>query len=116
MKTRITMLKVKIKSLAAEARIIRREELRLPGPARLRQELHTHRTCDVRAEQRASLLAYAFLRGRTRGACEPKCAAEPDWQRVLRLVEKFGPVLPTESKKQTADRLAAWVAGAPVTG
>lgn len=136
MKTRIKMLKVKIKSLAAEARDIRLEERRACGRRKakarrrdmgrgwkerdpaylefrgrddvLRYELWKHRTTDVRGEQRSSLLAYAFLRGKPRAACEPKCATEPDWGRVLKLVEKFGEVLPTETKAQTADRFRAW--------
>jgi hypothetical protein len=114
MKTRIKMLKVKIKSLACEARIIRREERLAGGGSQLQCEMHRHRTIDVRPEQRASLLAYAFLRGRSRTACEPKYAAEPDWGRVLKLVEKFGPVLPAETKDQTRQRLAEWrTAAAP---
>ncbi len=136
MKTRIRMLKVKIKSLAAEARIIRLEELRAKGrrkspdrrkdmglgfvqanpdylvvrgrDPRLLFELHHHRVWDVRQEQRASLLAYAFLRGRTLAACEPKTTREPDWARVLKLVEKFGPVRPTETKQQTAVKFEDW--------
>jgi len=108
MKTRIKMLKVKIKSLAAEARIIRLEELRARGGSQLQQELYLHRVRDVRGEQRVSLLAYAFLRGKTRAACEPKYSEEPDWARVLKLVEKFGEALPTETKKQTAERLEDW--------
>ena len=60
---------MKIKSLAEEARIIRREESRYKGPiwgpTETRNSLHNHRTYDVRNEARASLLAYGFLRGKT---------------------------------------------------
>lgn len=108
MKNRVKMLKVKIKSLAAEARIIRLEELRAVGGSQLQQELYLHRIRDVRGEQRSSLLAYAFLRGKTRASCEPKCSTEPDWARVLKLVEKFGDVTPAETKRQTSDRLDDW--------
>lgn len=136
MKNRIKMLKVKIKSLAEEARIIRLEELRAKGRRKsserrkdmgkgyvqanpdyavihgrdlpLLTELHQHRVCDVRQEQRASLLAYAFLRGKTLAACEPKSARSPDWGRVLKLVEKFGDVTSVETKAQVANRLAQW--------
>lgn len=123
MKTRVTMLKVKIKSLADEARAIRLEERRALGRREsagvfrgrddaLRLELREHRVKDVRAEQRSSLLAYAFLRGRTLAACEgskPKPGhREPDWKRVGELVWKFGPVTPAETKEQLAARLAEW--------
>lgn len=112
MKTRIKMLKVKVKSLVAEARIIRLEERRAKAGSRLHGELRRHRTFDLRVEQRLSLLAYAFLRGRPRVACEPRCKAEPDWARVLKLVEKFGPVSPAETKEQTLQRLTEWRAAA----
>ena len=49
-------------SLAAEAVIIRKEERRHKGS--VRSSLHNHRVVDVRREARASLLAYAFLRGK----------------------------------------------------
>ena len=84
-------LKVKLKSLAAEARIIRQAERRTTGahlvgemtnegirvkmerhkgwhedPERFLQyrQLHRHRTVNVRVEARNTLAAYAFLRGR----------------------------------------------------
>lgn len=77
----IACLKVKIKSLAEEARIIRREERKalrheaherrhaiekktaLPYPY-VSARLQAHRTVNVREEQRATLFAYAILRKR----------------------------------------------------
>jgi hypothetical protein len=90
MKTQVKMLKVKIKSLAEEARIIRLEELRAmphskPRPREgkngtaairpgllvekyadpeLQRSLWLHRTVDLRQEQRSAMIAYAFLRGK----------------------------------------------------
>lgn len=55
------LLKIKLKSLAAEARIIRREEQRTNGD--LREEMHIHRVRDLRHESRATHLAYGFIRG-----------------------------------------------------
>jgi len=55
-------LKVKIKSLAEESRIIRNEERK--SSIDLAGALHQHRTQDVRNETRAALLAYGYLRGR----------------------------------------------------
>lgn len=52
-------LKVKIKSLAEEARIIRREEHRAKDDD-VRERLYAHRVCIVRVESRASLLLYAY--------------------------------------------------------
>lgn len=105
MKNRVRMLKVKVKSLAAEAQIIRLEESRsVPGSVQ-QNELHNHWVRDVRAEQRSSLLAYAFLRGRPLAACEAKCKVEPDWKRVGQIVEKFGTV---EDRKDQAVRFGEW--------
>lgn len=86
-------LRVKIKSLAEEARIIRQEERRVRGSRADTQRgyLHWHRVNIVRAEARAAQLAYAFLRGnRSYKQTEPN-ASEPVWiDRVKRLVSKFG--------------------------
>lgn len=131
MKNRVKMLKVKIKSLAAEARIIRLEERLALGArlhdgadglpvyrgrdAKLHSELHEHRVRDVRQEQRSSLLAYAFLRGVPLAACEAKCKVPPDWKRVGQIVEKFGVLYGGKEKAEQAERLAGWKAGvAPV--
>jgi len=83
----IRFLKVKIKSLTAEARIIRLEEGRSRGE--LRDQLRAHRQRDVRRETRATQLAYAYLRGRPRTACEPAAHTEPDWDRVKAMVKKY---------------------------
>ena len=83
------MLRVKVKSLAEESRIIRREELRTYG--QLRFELWEHRVKDVRGESRCSGLAYGFIRGKTLEQMEPKSEKEPDWKRVQALLKKYGP-------------------------
>lgn len=113
-KTKAKMLKVKIKSLAEEARIIRKEEGRCGKDEALRSSLHAHRILDVRGEQRASLLAYAFIRGREYASVEGRCRAQPDWGRVQRLVGKFGrcsqygwPVQGSEAITQMAE-FEAW--------
>lgn len=135
MKTQVKALKVKIKSLAAEAHIIRREEgkalgkvvasayvpsgapggpkkpkrkdPRRPDP-QLYLSLREHRIRDVRKEQRSSLLAYAFIRGKMYEKHEkPRNDNPPDLDRIRKLVEKFGglPYRPCECSKET---LQAW--------
>lgn len=112
MKTQVKMLKVKIKSLAAEAHIIRLEERRAGRskyPQPLRSSLREHRVGVVRSEQRLSLLAYAFLRGRPLYAVERKCKAAPDWTRVAKLVEKFGVAAwATADRKAQAAAFEVW--------
>jgi hypothetical protein len=117
MKTRVRMLKVKVKSLAEEARIIRLEESRAGKDGFLRSELHHHRVVDVCKEQRSSLLAYGFLRGVEYAAIEAKTETPPDWPRVAKLVSKFG-VFVWESHSDAKSQAAAfeeWKAKASVT-
>ena len=133
-------LKVKIKSLAAEATIIHREErqynIGARGRTRLKRQLRRandltdaqrarierrlqapsatamqtfwglrhHRTYDVRSESRAAQVAYGFLRGRTYQQVEGSAKTSPDWKRVQRLVEKYGPKGQTDLEA----KLQAW--------
>jgi hypothetical protein len=101
-------LKIKIMSLAAEARIIRKEERKWPGPSDARQGLHRHRVIDVRRECRIANLAYGFLRGRSYRALEAKCYEQPNWQRVAELIRKCGqPGLPVDAIRKA---LKDWIA------
>jgi len=79
-------LKVKLKSLAAEARIIRQQELRSPG---LRDRLREHRIFPVRREARNTLVAYGYLRGRDY-LCIENAKSPPDWAAVTAMVKKYG--------------------------
>ena len=78
-------LKIKNKSLAEEARIIRKEERKLKKMIKHAREakeknecisalagIQFHRKWDVRHEQRATLLAIAFLKGKPYSSVEPK--------------------------------------------
>jgi hypothetical protein len=67
-------LKIKLKSLDAEAKIIKKEEDKLLAYARYTkgadqykkfEEVRRHRKWDVRLEARATHLAYGMLRGRS---------------------------------------------------
>ena len=96
------MLRIKLKSLMAEARFIRKEELRTHGP--LREELHDHRINTVRWEARATHLAYGIIRGLTREQMEPKRAPlmgpadeaveKALLEKVAAMVKKYGPTVP----------------------
>jgi hypothetical protein len=107
-------LKVKIKSLAEEARIIRAEERRVKAQrfhARGRQGeetrlagldaeffgLYHHRTQDVRREARAANIAYAFMRGRPYAKIEKAGSANVPVDRAISLVAKFGYVKPAQA-------------------
>jgi hypothetical protein len=95
-------LKIKIKSLAAEAVIIRKDERKHRTFARkspahadhhhaLRVGLADHRKTIVRGAARPALLAYGFLRGRKYIALESHCYEEPDWDRVADNILTFSP-------------------------
>ena len=114
-------LKVKVKSLAAEARIIRHATdkakrrvrwLKEHGDAaehleaeEVRDTLIMHRCVEVRSEARHSLLAYGFLRGTLYQAMERKCHEGPSWERVARLVGSFGG---RGAKTRFDNELKAW--------
>lgn len=94
------MLRVKLKSLAEEARIIRREEHRTRGE--LRHELSMHRRGVVRQAARATHLAYGFIRGRTLEQMEPRRnvylpaylvehCEQALWADVRKMLKKYGP-------------------------
>lgn len=79
-------LKVKIISLADEARTIRRLEKKAGYQ---RTSLRDHRVRDVRSEARASIIAYNFLRGKSYDSFEKAVKNPPDWKRVEKLVSKY---------------------------
>ena len=81
-------MKIKIKSLAAEAVIIRQEERKTSGDTRT--SLHLHRTLDVRREARASLLAYAYLRDKPLETLERPGSRKVNWPDVMRIAKQFG--------------------------
>lgn len=82
-------LRVKLKNLGDEARTIRKEELRISG--QLHHELWFHRVTVVRGEARSTHLAYGLIKGRTLQQMEVKSETPPDWERIRKLVAKYGP-------------------------
>ncbi len=88
-------LRVKLKSLAAEADIIRLEERKANKykDFTLQNELSVHRKYVVRRQARATLLAYQYLRGVPYHVCESPNPAKPnppDWISVGKMVRRYG--------------------------
>jgi hypothetical protein len=83
------MLRVKVKSLAEESRIIRKEEGRTKG--QIQYELHRHRVIDVRIAARHAHLAYGLIKGRSIDRMENGAKSPPKWIEVRRLLKKYGP-------------------------
>ena len=77
-------LKIKVKSLTAEARIIRSQELKLKGKnwGHLASPLQGHRRGSLRAEARDTHIAYGYLKGRTYRQMEDNPKTEPNWENV----------------------------------
>jgi len=107
-----TYLRIKIVSLMAEAKLIRREEKRWIRNGLknhpIKMGLAAHRRFDVRNEQRAALLAYAFLRGRRYKQLEPKCYLPPNWSKVESLVAKYGGYDTSNPRAVIAEELRVW--------
>lgn len=102
-------LKIKNKSLAEEARIIRKEERKLKKMIKHSRDtieknecinafssVQSHRKVNVRMEQRATLLAIGFLKGKTYSSIEPKRKPERECEfrgcivpRVVAMVNKY---------------------------
>jgi hypothetical protein len=105
-------LRVKLKSLAEEARIIRREELKCKklgqGASWERQSLYDHRIGTVRREARATLLAYQYLRGIPYAACEtpnPEKHNPINMDSLCHMLKKYG---------GTDKGLSDWLEGKPL--
>ncbi|KPL28072.1 MAG: hypothetical protein AMJ72_05365 [Acidithiobacillales bacterium SM1_46] len=83
-------LKVKVKSLAEEARIIRKEERKLHGLERAR--LHDHRVVVVRDAARRTLVAYQYVRGRDWESCasQDPYTRKRDWPVIAKMIKKYG--------------------------
>lgn len=80
--------RVKIKSLAEEARIIRCETKRLRGVPGA-DTLRNHNVLVVRDEQRHTLLAYALLRGRPYRSVEPVSHKEVNPTKIHRILRSL---------------------------
>lgn len=107
-------LRVKVKSLAAEAKIIRREEERAKSWHEW-MSLKDHRKGIVRREARAAQLALAFLRGMSYETVEPvvRPGNEAPWKRVKELVLKYSVpphrvLLSDVQKEDISKRLQEW--------
>ena len=99
----IHRLRVNVKSLAAEAAIIRREARRAGAPYACALDLH--RRTRLREEARYAHLALAFVRGRPYRQVEAKVLGELPGS--IRLKEKLSRFLP--SAATTEAEVAAWL-------
>ena len=102
MNEKVLYLKIKIKSLAVEAKLIRLEERKVKGLTK--HNLSEHRKHVVRPEARATLLAYGFLRGRDYRSIESNATTKPDWTKVKSMVKRY-----TDLPVTAAKQLDEWI-------
>lgn len=102
----LACLKVKIKHLAEEARIIRKEEKKHYGA--IKWNIQHHRKTIVRNAARQTQLAYAYLRGKkltdvaSQGINYDWYQYHRDVKEIHRMVEKYG------KKKVSLDDIKKW--------
>lgn len=92
------MLRIKLKSLVAEVRIIQREEKRMP--TLLRMEMQAHRKTVIRNVSRHTHLALGFLRGRSYEQLERIHHSEPEWKKVEDMLFRYGAMNYTSTAQQ----------------
>ncbi len=126
-----TYLKVKIKHLGAEARIIKAEKEKWlkkaargranvakrdgnppNAPSNMAIALHEHRVNCVRKECRDSHLAYGFIRGWHYAQIEARRYTDPDWINVFAIIQRFyNPIYGINMSLE--DRFKEWKDAAP---
>jgi hypothetical protein len=99
MKPEVHKLRVNVKSLAAEAKIIR-DEIRRANTPDARMALHDHRMMRVRPEARMAHLALAFARGRSYKSVESNAKTEPSASELVKKITRFVWIPQVEQKVQ----------------
>lgn len=107
-----TELKIKRVSLAAESRLIRKDEKRAKeaGNRDLNRSLHEHRVNIVRFAARHAELAHGFLRRKPYRVIERESYTSPSVDEIRKLVMKFGPATDLDPK-QMNKAVYAWIEG-----
>lgn len=102
--TKLAYMRVKIKSLAAEAKIIRAAEIKskMMGDSPTLTGLHLHRVNDVRGEARSAQLAKVLICGRRYVEAEGWSRSTPNWSRIAVIASKYG------SRTYTSDDVWKW--------
>jgi len=97
MRPEIHKLRVNVKSLAAEAKIIR-DEIQRATTKEARESLHYHRMERVRPEARMAHLALAFARGKAYKEAESKARNKPSVPELVKKIQRFAWTADAEQK------------------
>mgnify|MGYP006969390648 CR=1 FL=1 len=87
-KKAIAALRVKLKSLATESKIIRQEIEKSNNP-HIKNSLYRHKIDIVRQEARHTHLVYACIKNVPYHKIEPKTHNKPNWDKVEKMVKRF---------------------------
>jgi chromosomal replication initiation ATPase DnaA len=87
-KITLQSLRVNVKSLAAETRIIR-EELNKQYDSEVRASLQQHKAKKVKPESRLAHLSLAFIKGTKYKSAEPNALKLPNVDRLHRKLNRF---------------------------
>lgn len=88
MNERLIHLRIKIKSLAAEAAIIRQEAKKTSGL--VKYGLNQHRTGIVREHTRINLLAYGLIKRVPYSVMEQKTDTKVNFSKIVEIAKRFG--------------------------
>lgn len=103
----IRTLRVRIKTQASASAHLKAEFWKASGEEREELALLRNR---LQSEARAALLAYAYLRGRSRDTVERHYTQEADYREVIRLVRTHGILRRDgEHRTKTVSDLLAWL-------
>lgn len=83
----IATLRVNIKSLAAEAVIIRKQTHSTKNVA-IKNSLYLHRVGPLRTEARHAQLALAAIRGKDYKLIEKNAQSQPNWKKIYQKIER----------------------------
>lgn len=97
MKPEVHKLRVNVKSLAAEAKIIR-DEIRRARTPEARAALHNHRMQRVRPEARLAHIALAFTRGVPYRMVETNAREKPEVKALVNKIVRFASTADADKK------------------
>ena len=109
-KLTINTLRVNIKSLAAEAKIIKQEIKKTPDQT-IKNSLSCHRKTNLREEARVAHLSLACIRGVPYEVVESKAKTKPNFYKISKKIEKHLSFYYPEwtDKKELLEKTKIWL-------
>ena len=89
MKTIVHLLRINVKSLAAEAKYIR-QEIKKTNNQEAKERLAEHKAYRLKPEARKAQLCLAFVKGMPYKMVEPKTKTDIEARELIKKLKKFG--------------------------